>query len=111
MQKPIGAPMMVFFIAFITLLCAALYDFRLLPSLRSDTLLIHGVIYPTAWWAHRYALFLAITSILFIVAGSVGLLTLNESRRRYIANLPRWQQWFFWPFHGVTFQVPPLPPV
>ena len=105
--------MTVFFFASNALLSAALYGFRLLPSLHSDTMLIQGTPYPTAQWVHRYSITCVLMSVPFLVGGAVGLLTLNESRRRYIASLPRWQQWLIWPFQGVSpseASIPKVPP-
>ena len=49
--------------------------------------------------------FVHLIFIMFFVAGTIiltlgiiGVLTLNDERRRYIASLPLLQRWMFWPF-------------
>ena len=103
--------MTMFFFAVTGLFSAALSGCGLLPSLRSDTMLILGTAQPIVPWVHQFVIATLLLSVAFLTAGLIGLATLNESRRRYLARLPRWQQWLIWPFHGVAPDVnaPPLP--
>ena len=102
MQKPIGAPVTLFVFSFATALSGILYHYRLLPSLRSDTLPGSSPPYPTERLVHIMSPVCFLFAFIYLVVAVVGLLTLNEARRRYIAALPRWLQWFIWPFHGTV---------
>lgn len=95
------------------IILGTLFRFRVLPFLHADTILSGGKQVPTKQFAHFGSNFFYCGAVVFFVFSLVGVLTLNEARRRYIAQLPRWQQWAIWPFHGVpqsvaTQQSPPI---
>ena len=101
-QKPIGAPVTLFFFSLATALSGIVYLYRLLPSLRPDTIPGTNPPYPTERLIHIMAPTCFLFAFIFFVIAVVSLLTLNEARRLYIAALPRWLQWFIWPFHGMV---------
>ena len=99
--------MMFFLSASWAIILGFLFRFRVLPFLQADTILSGGKQVPTEQFAHFASTFFWIGAAVVITLGIVGIFTLSEPRRRYIASLPRLQQWLFWPFHGIT---PPSPP-
>ncbi len=110
-QKPFIAPMQYFFGASWGIILGFLFRFRVLPFLQPDTILSGGKQVPTEQFAHFASTFFWAAAAVIIVLGIIGTLTLNEPRRRYIASLPRFQQWMWWPFHGVgPSDTPPSSP-
>ena len=103
--------MTLFFFSLTTVLSGILYHYRLLPSLRSDTVPGSRPPFPTERLVHIIAPTCFLFAFIYFAIAVVSLLTLNEARRRYIAALPRWLQWFIWPFHGMSaptvFTMPP----
>ncbi len=100
--------MMFFFSASWAIILGFLFRFRILPFLQADTILSGGKQVPTEQFAHFVSIFFWGAAALVIALGIVGILTLNEPRRRYIASLPRLQQWMFWPFHGIPSSPSPV---
>ena len=116
MQKPLMPPMTLFVFALWQVICAWLYQFRLLPSLRPDAALAAGRIPSTDQFIRTFANFCYLTAVPLFIAGLVALLTLNEPRCRHIAQMARWKQWLYWPFHGVDpvdlpIRKPTFPPL
>lgn len=98
MQKPILPAMSAFLATFWAIVLGTLMRFRLLPFLYPDTVMSGGKEVPTEQLAHFFSNFFYVGAAVMFVLGLVGLLTLNDARRRYIAQLPRFQRWMFWPF-------------
>ena len=110
-QRPLIAPILYFFSASQAIILGFLFHFRVLPFLQADTILSGCKQVPTEQFGHFASTFFWGAAAVVIALGIVGILTLNEPRRRYVASLPRFQQWMFWPFHGVSqSDLPPSPP-
>ncbi len=101
-QKPLLAPMHSFLGTLGMIVAGTLCRYRMLPFLQADTVLSHGQQVPAEHIAHFLSnAFYGIAAFAFLT-GVIGLLTLDEARRQYIAQLPRWQQWLIWPSHGAS---------
>ena len=93
-----------------------LYQFRLLPSLRPDAIQPSGGPWPPERFAHMMSGISFFFAAVYSVITVVSVLTLDGSQRRFLASLPRWQQWLIWPFHGAAvsgtsaYQPPSMPP-
>ena len=71
---------------------------RALPFLRDETILSDGKpVLTTEWVAFASKLFY-IGSVVSLVIGIIALVSLSDANRRYIAQLPRWQQFLIWPW-------------
>lgn len=106
-QKPLFASMLYFLSALWAVLLGFLFRFRALPFLQADTILSGGKQVPTEQFVRFASTCFWGGAAVVAALGIVGILTLNEPRRRYITALPRLQQWMFWPFHGITSSAPP----
>jgi hypothetical protein len=102
-QKPIIASMCCFLATIVAIVLGTLARYRLPPffMLQQDTVLSGGKQVPAEQFAHFASNFFYAGSVVAFAPGVLGILTLTEARRRYIAQLPRWKQWYIWPFHGV----------
>ena len=77
---------------------ATLVRNRALPFLRGDTILAAGgKVVPTEQWATFASKFLYVGSAAMVLLGLIALFTFSEANRRYIAQLPRWRRFLWWP--------------
>ena len=74
------------------------FRFRLIPFMQTDTILAGGRQVPAEEVARTASILFFSGAALIGTVAIVGVLTLSEARRAYIAQLPRWKQWFYWPF-------------
>ena len=102
MKKPMISPILSFVAAFLAISHGIRAHFRIPSYLHSDTVLSAGRQVPVEQFARFDANASYSSAIFFFVFGVFGVLLLTEANRRYIAQLPRWQQWLFWPFHGIA---------
>jgi hypothetical protein len=90
--------MMSFLAALGALVLGTLIRFRALPFLRGTTILSAGSLVPTEQWAAFMSRFFYIASAVFLAVGLITLSMLSDAKRRYIAQLPRWQRFLIWPW-------------
>ncbi len=108
MQKPVMFPPLVGLLSAVwSGVLGTLIRFRMLPFLKEDTILSGGKQVPTEQFAHFGSNFFYGAAAAIFVLGLIGIATLTEPRRRYIAQLPAWQRWMFWPFHTAPAAVSP----
>ena len=98
MKKPLLSPMGCFLAALAGLVLGTLVRFRALSFLREDMILSGGKLVSTAQWAVFMPKFFYVGSAVSVVIGLIALFTLSDANRRYIAQLPRWQRFLFWPW-------------
>lgn len=84
--------------ALASVVLGTLVRYRALPFLKVDMILSGGKLVPTEQWAAFMSKFFYIGSAVMVVIGIIALLSLSEANRRYIAQLPRWQRFLFWPW-------------
>ena len=77
---------------------ATLIGHRALPFLRDETIRSGGELIPTTEWAAFGSKFFYIGTVVSLVIGIIALVSLSDANRRYIAQLPRWQQYLIWPW-------------
>ena len=107
-QKPVMFPPLVGFLSAVwCVVLGTLIRFRVLPFLRPDTILSGGKQVPTGQFAHLGSNFFYGGGATIFIIGLIGITTLTEPRRRYIAQLPGWQRWMYWPFASVPTATKP----
>jgi hypothetical protein len=97
MSKPLFAPMWCFFAGGWSLVLGTLFRWRVFPFLHADTILSAGKKVPTAQAALFFSKWLYVAGAVIIIVGLVTPFITTESQRRYLAQLPRWQRFLFWP--------------
>jgi hypothetical protein len=98
MKKPWFSPIGCFLGSLAALILATLIRHRALPFLRDDTILSGGKQVLTAEWVAFASKLFYIGSVVSFVIGVIALVNLSDANRRYIAQLPRWQQFLIWPW-------------
>lgn len=98
MEKPWVSPMGCFLGSLAALIMATLVRHRALPFLRNETILSHGELIPTTEWVASASNLFYVGSLVALLMDVVALVSLSDANRRYIAQLPRWQQFLIWPW-------------
>jgi hypothetical protein len=98
MKKPWFSPMGCFLGSLAALILGTLVRHRALPSLRDETILSGGKLVLTTEWVAFASKLFYIGSVVSLVIGIITLVSLSDANRRYIAQLPRWQQYLIWPW-------------
>jgi hypothetical protein len=89
--------MWCFFVGVWAFVLGTLFRWRIFSFLRPDTILSGGKEVPTAQAALFFSKWFYIAGAVIILAGLVAPFITTESQRRYVAQLPRWQRFLFWP--------------
>ena len=98
MKKPLLSPMGCFLGSLAALVMATLIRHRALPFLRDDIIRSGGNLIPTAEWVAFGSELFYIGCVVSLIVGIIALVSLSDANRRYIAQLPRWQQFLIWPW-------------
>jgi hypothetical protein len=93
MKKPWFSPIGCFLGSLAGLILGTLVRRRALPFLRDETILSGGKLIPTTEWVEFASNFFYIGSAVTLIIGIIALVSLSDANRRYIAQLPRWQQY------------------
>ena len=98
MKKPLLSPIGCFLGSLAALVMATLVQHRALPFLRDETIRSGGELIPTTEWVAFGSKLFYIGSVISLVIGIIALVSLSNANRRYIAQLPKWQQYLIWPW-------------
>ncbi len=93
MKEPWFSPIGCFLGSLEALILETLVRHRALPFLRDETILAGGKLVLTTASNLFY-----IGSAVALVIGIIALVSLSDANRRYIAQLPKWQQFLIWPW-------------
>jgi hypothetical protein len=98
MKKPWFSPIGCFLGSLAALILGTLVRQRALSFLRDETILSGGKLVLTTEWVAFASKLFYIGSVVSLVIGIIALVSLSDANRRYIAQLPRWQQFLIWPW-------------
>ena len=93
MKEPWFSPIGCFLGSLEALILETFVRHRALPFLRDETILAGGKLVLTTASNLFY-----IGSAVALVIGIIALVSLSDANRRYIAQLPKWQQFLIWPW-------------
>ena len=98
MKEPWFSPIGCFLGSLEALMLETLVRHRALPFLRDETILAGGKLVLTTEWVAFASNLFYIGSAVALVIGIIALVSLSDANRRYIAQLPKWQQFLIWPW-------------